>query len=183
MNKLLTLLIFCLFLADCKNSKEMNLPENQIVQKSYFNDYIDFEYDKVIAFASVQPMDYYGDDFDKKIDLAKFTDTISKTLNSTQIQDLNTILSGRKNNDADQIAVADCFYPRHNVLFLNKGKTVTHISVCFECNIIKSNKKPLTNMKNLEDFFNSLGLKVFNNPYEHLQYYKSLKINNENKLH
>lgn len=38
-------------------------------------------------------------------------------------------------------------------------------------------------MKNLEDFFNSLGLKVFNNPYEHLQYYKSLKINNENKLH
>lgn len=79
----------------------MNLPENQIVQKSYFNDYIDFEYDKVIAFASVQPMDYYGDDFDKKIDLAKFTDTISKTLNSTQIQDLNTILSGRKNNDAD----------------------------------------------------------------------------------
>ncbi len=147
MIKLLTVTIFYFIVVGCKNSKEINLKEKQLVQKSNLNDYIDFEYDKVIAFASVQPMDYFGDDFDKKIDLAKFTDTISKTLNSSQIQDLNTILSGRKNNDADQIAVADCFYPRHNILFLNKGKTITHVSVCFECNIIKSNKKPLAKMK------------------------------------
>lgn len=181
MIKLLNVIIFCLLVVGCKNSKEINLKEKQVVQKSNLNDYINFKYDKIIAFASVNPMDYHSDDFDKNIDLEKFTDTISKTLNSSQIQDLNTILSGRKDYEADHIAVADCFYPRHNILFLNRGKTVGHISVCFECNIIKSNKKPSANMKNLEDFFNSLGLRVFHNPYEHLKYYQSLKAINENK--
>ncbi|MFC7346443.1 hypothetical protein ACFQO9_06955 [Chryseobacterium zhengzhouense] len=176
-----TLFIFCLFLVHCKNDKDKVVVENTIVRKQNSKDYIDFKYDKVIAFASVNPMDYYGDDFNKKIDVKKIKDTISKTLNLNQIEILNNILSGRNNFTIDSVTtVADCFYPRHNIIFLNENKIVNHIAICFECNDIKSSKQPLASMGNFEEFFNSIGLKVFYNPIEHKGYYDSLKLSNKN---
>lgn len=180
MFKFFTLIIFCLFLINCKNDRQKKVGENLPIKKQNLKDYIDFKYDKVIAFASVNPMDYYGDDFNEKIDVKKFKDTISKTLNSTQIKDLNDILSGRKNQKIDSAAVAaDCFYPRHNIIFIKDKKVISHIVVCFECNQIKSNKIPLASMENLEEFFNTIGLKVFYNPIEHKKYYDSLKLINK----
>ncbi|WBV59342.1 hypothetical protein PFY12_09760 [Chryseobacterium camelliae] len=156
--------------------------DNHLIKKQNIKDYIDFKYDKVIAFASVNPMDYYDGDFNEKFDVKKFNDTISKTLNSTQLKELNDILSGRKNEHTDHNSISDCFYPRHNILFLNKDKIIHHITVCFECNAMKSSKQPLASMKNLEDFFSSLSLKVFSDPFEHAKYYDSLKSSHRYKL-
>lgn len=174
------LLILCLLLVNCKNDKDKIIIENKTIGKQNLKDYIDFKYDKVIAFASVDPMDSYDGDFNEKLDIKKFKDTISKTLNLSQIENLNDILSGRKNLAIDSVTtVADCFYPRHNIIFLNKNKIINHIAVCFECNDIKSSKHPLASMENFEEFFNSTGLKVFYNPIEHTEYYDSLKLSNK----
>ena len=175
-------ILLILFLISCKKDKDKFVVENKTNEKQNLKDYIDFKYDKVIAFASVDPMDYYDDDFNEKIDVKKFKDTISKTLNATQIKNLNDILSGRKNLKIDSVTtVADCFYPRHNVIFLKDEKIINDIVVCFECNKIKSTKLPLANMYNLEKFFNSIGLKVFYNPLEHAEYYNYLKFTKKKK--
>jgi hypothetical protein len=46
--------------------------------------YLDFEYSKVKAFATVDPFDYSELYFAKKLDPSKFHDTISVTLDSLQ---------------------------------------------------------------------------------------------------
>jgi hypothetical protein len=140
--------------------------------------FMDFEYSKVIAFATVYPCDYYELYFSKKMDLSKFHDTISKTLDSTQIHFLNQILSGYyrepyKKGGSFEMA-ADCFYPRHNIIFLNNQDTLVHfISVCFECSKVKQSKDDLASMDNFKLFFDSIGLPAIENPDLYKHYYDS----------
>ncbi|MBB6371351.1 hypothetical protein [Chryseobacterium shigense] len=182
MIKLFSLIVLCLLIAGCKKDSENKVVKTKITQNKNLKDYIDFEYDEVIAFASVNPMDYYDGDFDRELNVKKFKDTVSRKLNPAQIRELNDILSGRKNQKIYSVAaIADCFYPRHNIIFLNKNKLVNHIVVCFECNRIKGSKPSLASMKNFRDFFNSLGLKVFDNPIEHSAYYDSIQLMHKKK--
>ncbi|MET3536532.1 hypothetical protein [Chryseobacterium limigenitum] len=177
--------LFCLFIVSCKQDNVSKSVKSNFVQNKNLKDYINFKYDEVIAFASVNPMDYYDGDFDKELNVKKFKDTISKTLNLSQIKHLNDILSGRENkNPFTSVIFTDCFYPRHNIIFLKDKKVINYISVCFECNNIKSSKPPRAHIKNYLDFFNSINLRMFNNPIEHSKYYDSIKfahINNLNK--
>lgn len=182
MVRLFSFIALCLLIVGCKKDNENKTVKSKIIQDKKLKDYIDFKYDEIIAFASVNPMDYYDGDFDKELIVEKFKDTISTKLNLAQVKELNDILSGRKNQKIDSVTkVADCFYPRHNIIFLNKNKLVNHITVCFECNQIKSGKPSLASMKNFQDFFNSLGLKVFDNPIEHSTYYDSILLANQKK--
>lgn len=181
--KLFILTIFLLLFAGFKNDKINKTAEATSVKNKNLKDYIDFKYDEVIAFASVNPMDYYDGDFDKELNVKKFEDTISRKLDPSQVKSLNDILSGRKNKSPfTSVVLTDCFYPRHNIIFLKDKKVVNYISVCFECYQIKSSKHTFADMKNYEDFFNSIGLKMFNNPLEHKKHYDSLKLVNNTKF-
>lgn len=172
----------CLLFTNCKKDISDKKVKNNTEQQK-LKDYIDFQYDEVIAFANINPMDYYDGDFNKELDIKKFKDTISVKLNSAQIKELNDILSGRKNKNTDSaMQVADCFYPRHSILFLNQNKIVNHIVVCFECNQVKGSKPTKASMENYQNFFNSLGLKMFDNPIEHSTYYDSIQQVHRNKI-
>jgi len=139
--------------------------------------YLDFNYSKVIAFATVDPFDY-SELWGENINLSKFHDTISKTLDSTQVVFLNDLLSGRHRKPYTKETgkdIADCFYPRHNIIFLDQqDSAINYISVCFECGNRKQSKAALADMENYETFFNSIGLKVFDRPDYYKQYYDSL---------
>lgn len=138
--------------------------------------YLDFKFSKVIAFATVDPfapaeMYMYST---KKMNLSKFGDTISRTLDNSQIDFLAKILSGKLNRDTLPDP-ADCHNPRHNIIFLNdKDSVLNYISVCFECITMRSSKPHKASFNNFADFFNSLGLKVFDRPDYYKQYYDSL---------
>lgn len=148
--------------------------------KKNFKSYIDFKYDDVLAFATVNPMEQPN--ITDSINLKKFNDIISIKLNDLQINKLNDILSGKENSNDDDISRSDCFYPRHNIVFLNKNTIVNYILICFECNDVKSSKPTSASMKNYKDFFNSLGLTVFYNPFEHAAYYDSIKPLHKNRF-
>ncbi|QQQ27070.1 hypothetical protein [Chryseobacterium indoltheticum] len=181
MKRIFIILTVFLLLIGCKKDQSKTEVNSNVIKNKNRKDYIDFKYDKAIAFASVNPMDYFDGNFDKELDVKKFKDTINRNLDLNQIKDLNDILSGKKNGDLSDSAIsADCFYPRHNIIFLKDEKIVNYISVCFECNQIKSSKPTFAKMQNFVDFFNSINLKMFPNPIEHKEYYDSLKfINNK----
>jgi hypothetical protein len=141
--------------------------------------YLDFEYSKAIAFATVSPFDYSDLYFSRTMDPSQFHDTISIRLDSLQTAYLNDILSGRHRKPYPQggteQAVADCFYPRHNIIFLDKRDSiVNYISVCFECGNTKQSKSDLADMDNMQAFFDAIGLKVFDRPDYYEQHYDSL---------
>jgi hypothetical protein len=173
-----TLIIICISLtAICCSDEKPRIKETTPTKTNIDTlNYVDFKYSKVNAFATVKPFDYIQLYFDKKIDLSKFGDTINRTLNEFQTKYLCDLLSGKYNTDtATTRIVADCFYPRHNIIFLNdKDSVVNYLSVCFECNIVKGSKGHKASMQNLSDFFNSLGLKVFDRPDYYKSYYDSL---------
>ena len=139
--------------------------------------YLDFEYSRVIAFATADPFDMDGITRNG-MELSGFQDTISRTLKKKQITFLNDLLSGRarKPHRRGELETgADCFYPRHNIAFLNKQDSIVNwISVCFECGNVESSKNYLASMENFKEFFNKIGLKVFDFPEDHAAYYDSL---------
>ncbi|UFH30618.1 hypothetical protein LNP04_11595 [Chryseobacterium sp. C-71] len=181
MKRIFIITLVFLLLIGCKKDQLNNEVNSNVTKNKNSTDYIDFKYDKVVAFASVDPMDYFDGNFDKELDVKKFKDTISRKLDLNQIKKLNDILSGKENSNLSDSAIsADCFYPRHNIIFLKDQKVVNYISVCFECSQIKSSKPILAKMQNFVDFFNSINLKMFYNPLDHKEYYDSLKfINNK----
>lgn len=152
-----------------KNNADTVAPKANIP----ISNYIDFKYSKVIAFATVDPMD--SPNLQKGNAFPGFHDTISRTLDSLQILALNDVLSGRKGIAPDSAAVADCFYPRHNIVFLdNAGHVLHYLAICFECNRRKASKSTPASMESLAALFNSIGLPVFDRPDWHSQYYDSI---------
>lgn len=143
-------------------------------------DFSDFEYSKIFAFVTLDAYDYSDLFFEKNMDISKFGDTISHQLDSSQTVYLNDLLSGRYRKPypkADSVrAVADCFFPRHNIIFVDQNDSIVQfVSVCFECGNAKSSKEYLADMGNLKSFFNSIGLKVFDRPDLHSAHYDSLR--------
>jgi len=177
-------------LLGCSNSKvtEKNTDStsNTVLLTVTPKNYLDFEYSKVIEFATVEPFDYSNLYFSKTMDPSKFHDTISITLDSLQTDFLNDLLSGRHRKPYPEggieRTVADCFFPRHNIIFLDKRDSiVNYISICFECGNTMKSKSDLADMDNMQTFFDSIGLKVFDRPDYYGQYFDSLnKIRKHN---
>lgn len=152
-----------------------------IIDTIYSHNWLDFDYAYAEAFATVDPMDYSEAFFDKEIDFTKFKNKVSIKLNSEQIKEFEKHTAADTTyvyeTDENENWVADCFYPRHNIVFYKANKKVLYyITVCFECNRIKTNKSGAITMKELKDYFNYIGLPVFDSPMEHEKYYDSLFV-------
>lgn len=191
LKKTIYILLICSSLfTSCENNKSVNSISNENTDTNIVSitpvNFLDFKYSKVIAFATVLEFDYYELFYEKSIDLSKFHDTINKTLDSKQIQYLNDILSGRhrKSYRKDSISIVidcDSFYPRHNIVFLDKNGVVVHyISICFECGRVKQSKLALFHLDDMKHFFDSIGLRVYENPKFHSRFYDSI---NKRKKH
>ena len=130
----------------------------------------------VIAFATLGSFDYSDFENKKQIVPRKFRDTISHILTNFEISYLQRLLDGQLTKDSSKIQLeADCFYPRHNILFIDEnGKLTDYVLVCFECSKIKSTKTHKASLSDFENFFNSIGLKTFNRPDYHYKFYDSL---------
>lgn len=174
-NKLL-IIIALFLLTNCSSDKQVDSKADiQIIAVDTIN-YFDFQFVKVYAFATVDPFDPNNVFYTGKMETSKFHDTINRVLDIKQIKYLGEVLSGKLNKDTTtENFLADCFYPRHNIIFLNeKDSLVNYISVCFECNRVKASKYGKASMDNYADFFNSIGLKVFDRPDHYKTYYDSL---------
>jgi hypothetical protein len=170
----LLIIIALFFLTNCSDEK---IPDKKTENKPLDTiNYLDFKFAKVSAFATVDPFDPNDVFYTKKMDPSKFHDTINRDLDDKQIKYLGEILSGKLNKDTTtERLLADCFYPRHNIIFLNdQDSIVNYISVCFECNRVAASKYGKASMDNYSDFFNSVGLKVFDRPDYYKTYYDSL---------
>jgi hypothetical protein len=141
--------------------------------------WIDFEYSKVVAFATVNPFSFTSQE---QIVFSN-GDSIGVELNAEQLNRLtkmlgpDTFVVERNLSDkAVERAVADCFYPRHNIFFYGKNnKVVQYILVCYECRRVRSGKNnPRVSLEEYNEFFNKIGLKVFDRPDHHQLYYDSL---------
>jgi len=174
----------CLIICSCSNQAKEN--SKQQTKKArplkVQENYIDFDYSKIIAFATVHEQDYYYLFKENKLNKINQFDTISITLNSSQISLVNETLSGRSPfkmpKNYIQNNPADCFFPRHNIVFLNRNDSVVNfLSVCFECGNTKQSKFGEANFYELRMLFNAIGLPVFDrismdNP--HYEYYYGL---------
>jgi len=174
MTNRLLILISLFILTNCSGDKSAD--NNATADKNSADtiNYLDFKFSKVIAFATVNPFDLnelYGT---KKMVISKFGDTISRTLDSSQTKYLVNVLNGKSKKDPP-FESADCHNPRHNIAFLdNKDSVLNYVSVCFECRTIISTKQHKGSFNGYEDFFNSIGLKVFDRADYYKQYYDSL---------
>jgi hypothetical protein len=180
---ILVLIILEGLFAGCSNPSVAEQNSDQSSDTTWITvtpkNYLDFEYSKVIAYATVDPMDNTALYSSGRIDSSQVLDTISVTLDNSQIDYLNQLLSGRHRKPypkgTSEKLVADCFYPRHNIIFLDRQDSViNYITVCFECGRIRKSKPDLAVMDNMYTFFNSIGLTVFDRPDYHARFYDSL---------
>lgn len=176
MKSRLFIIIVLFILTNC--SDDQTADNRNYIQKTSVDtiNYFDFQFAKVYAFATIDPFDPNNVFYTGKMEMSKFRDTINRSLDIKQIKYLGETLSGKLNKDTtSEKLLADCFYPRHNIIFLNeKDSLLNYISVCFECNRVKASKYSKASMDNYADFFNSVGLKVFNRPDYYKTYYDSL---------
>ncbi len=172
-NRFLILIAFFV-LTNCSDEKDPNSKTDISENSTDTINYANFNFYKIIAFATVNPFDpnyLYGQ---KKMNLSDFGDTISRTLNQSQAVQLINILNGKTEMDGE-IESAHCHNPRHNIAFLNDKDSVLHyVSVCFECRSIISTKPQKGSFISFEDFFNSIGLKVFDRADHYKVYYDSV---------
>ena len=147
---------------------------NKQVPIEYYENWMNFHFDKVIAFATVDPFLRIPNS-GNRIDLTNLKDTISITLTKKQISTLDSVIIGKKNFDTTNISRADCFNPRHNIIFLNQDTVVNYILVCYECGYYRTSKNGIKgNLVAFKTFFDNLGLQVFGRPDYHSKYYDSL---------
>jgi hypothetical protein len=178
----LKILLLSVLLWSCSQE----IPEDdhwpKIKRQPEITNFVDFPYSKVIAFGASNVM--LGGEFfmERKLDLSKFEDTVCITLNENQIKSLTEISSGRLNKDTLVDYGADCFVPRHNIIFLNEKDSVLHyICVCFDCGRIIGSKKQLGSLDNYIAFFNSIGLNGFADPTRYKGFLDSLKASRKPK--
>jgi hypothetical protein len=140
-------------------SKNTNNKENAVTCKLDTAHFLNFEFSKVIAFSSLSPV--HSSDY-LNPGSKKITDTTSVTLNKNQILLLDSVLSGYYNSPNIKVERhADCFHPRHNILFLDKtSKVVQYVSICFECSNSQSSKPHFAHIGNLGYFIKKVGLEI-----------------------
>lgn len=176
-NRLLIIFSF-FFLTNCSDEKPADIvPDGYTRIDTNIVDtinYVDFKFSKVIAFATVNPFDPYYLYGKRKMIISEFGDTISRTLDKLQTDRVINILNGKSKKDT-LAGGADCHNPRHNIVFLNESDSVlNYVSVCFECHTIISTKEQKGGFIAFEDFFNSIGLKVFDRADYYKVYYDSI---------
>jgi hypothetical protein len=181
--KLHLILIVCIYLLlSCKNEYNVHSESSNIIlANTNDTNWLDFKFDSVIVFATVDPFLIVPQSH-TKIDLSNINDTISITLSKNQISILDSVVNGKCKVIEKEIVPADCFNPRHNIIFFNNDSIINFISVCYECGNYNSSKKGITGgLESFRYFFNQLGLKVFDQPDFHRKYYNSL-IAHKNKF-
>lgn len=87
-------------------------------------------------------------------------DTVGVELSDHQVTQVLGIVNGTLGADEDM--VAECFIPRHGLVFYNaQGKPSAHISICFDCNQLRvepDNDLPNRGMPLFKRLFGELGL-------------------------
>jgi hypothetical protein len=174
--KLHSILIICIcIILSCKNETNINSESSNIIlSDTNHTNWIDFKFDSIIVFATVDPFLIIPQS-NNKIDLSNIKDTISITLSNNQISILDSVVNGRCKVVEKEILPADCFNPRHNIIFFKNDSIINFISVCYECGNYNSSKKGITGgLESFRYFFEKLGLKVFDRPDFHSKFYDSL---------
>lgn len=85
------------------------------------------------------------------------TDKHSVVLDQKQLAELAELVTG----EHKAVPSADCYYPRHGVVFFKGKKPIAYLEVCFECAAKKSDIKGLArtwDLKGLRTFFENLKL-------------------------
>ncbi len=156
-----------------KSHPKPTVEQNNIEESG---NYLDFGYTNVIAFATVDPFPFMEFTFGLPYDWSTLKDTISHALSDKEIRTLSEVLSGKMNKSTDRTEEpADCFNPRHCIVFFDDKKAlIHHVSICFECETMKSSKPHWANYPSLRRFFESIGLRTFDDPREHRKFYDSL---------
>lgn len=81
----------------------------------------------------------------------------SVVLNAKQLQELAGHVTGKH----PEVPSADCYFPRHAVVFFKGEKPIGYVEVCFECGGKRTDLKdlaPVWNLKGLRTFFENLKL-------------------------
>ncbi|MDL5044992.1 hypothetical protein QQ054_02910 [Oscillatoria amoena NRMC-F 0135] len=73
--------------------------------------------------------------------------------------------------------VADCFVPRHGVIFYDaSGNYTAHVTICFECNHYKVYPAPKNiDIEALKSWCKELGMPVFDRDDKYHEYFKQRK--------
>jgi hypothetical protein len=168
--------ILILALASCSSRQEKNGNSEATVDSktnAQKASWVNFDYQQVRVYFTRTPFLGYKSAI---VAEGKLIDSVwdkeGVKLSPEQVQRLDKIL---QQPDRD-VAVADCFNPRHGIVFWDKNnKPVAHISVCFECNLLKATpelyKYDLTDIKQL---FLELGMPVFEDPTKYEAYFEKL---------
>lgn len=148
MNRTAFTCIILLLLGSCKEKKKL---------------WIDFEYDSAKAYyyenyrVDTLPYDasiiHYG-----KLNPGVYNPEGEK-LTEAQINRLDSLLNG--NLGGLEFIGADCYNPRHGIVFYKEQKPVAYISVCFDCHILScSPKAKLVSTEPLFPFFEQFDMPV-----------------------
>lgn len=82
-------------------------------------------------------------------------------LDTIQIEELDSILSGKKMGLSSSSSPAMCYYPRHAVFLYKNGKVKNNFDICFECHRTKLNGGYLNvniHYEYLQHFFETLNI-------------------------
>ena len=116
-------------------------------------------HDRAVAYAFNQGEDESGSILvDGKLN-ATTTEKLTRALDKTQVARLATLVTGKRPKHEK----ADCFYPRHAVVFYREGTAVGFVEVCFECYEYRSDLKGLAevwDLNGLARFFRALKFPV-----------------------
>lgn len=105
-------------------------------------EWIDFEYDTAFAYyfdnESSECTTHDGILIDGKMNPSVINPKGEK-LSVGQIVEVSRAMGGQYSDEI--IERKDCYLPHHGILFYHQGKIVADISICFQCNQVKSHPK------------------------------------------
>jgi hypothetical protein len=116
-------------------------------------------HDRAVAYAFNQG----EDELDPILEDGKLNGTttakLTRSLDKDQVARLAALVTGKRAKHEK----ADCYYPRHAVVFYLDKKPVGFLEVCFECSEYRSDLKGLAevwDLNGLARFFKELGFPV-----------------------
>lgn len=164
--------------------KEKETETEDVIEEEYveaddeWSDYIEVEYinndnypfneiDAVLIFSYENLLNNYSEDpsaiEDGNFLIREQNIKDSLVLTTVQMDTLEKILFGYTGGSYDE---PDCYLPRHTIVFYKKGKPITFLEICMECNRSRIFDKmnagiSAEKMKMLKDFFKNVGITYF----------------------
>ena len=124
MNPYLFIITTLLLLTSCSEEKE---------------EWVDFDYDQAYAYyfdnELAESSSHDGVLVDGKLNPSVMNPDGAK-LSTGQIVEVSRVMGGQYSDGP--VERTDCYIPHHGILFYSAGKIVADITVCFQCNQIKS---------------------------------------------